>query len=71
VTVGTQVREALANAKSVQVNFETFALQTKDEVAKERYKEAAAKIQDRIKGLESRMEKIEEEEPSFKMNSEI
>jgi len=71
VTVGTQVREALANAKSVQANFETFALQTKDEVAKEKYEDAAVQIQDTIKGLESRMEKIEEEEPSFKMNSEI
>jgi hypothetical protein len=71
VTVGTQVRQALANAKSVQANFETFALQTQDEVAKERYTKAAAQIQDVIEGLEIRMEQIEQEEPSFKMDSEV
>lgn len=70
MTVGTQVRQALANAKSVQANFETFALQTKDEVAKERYFQAAEQIQDVIEGLEKRMAKIEEEEPSFKMDKE-
>ncbi|MFC0559801.1 DUF1657 domain-containing protein [Halalkalibacter alkalisediminis] len=71
MTVGTQVRQALANAKSVQANFETFALQTKDEVAKERYSQAAAQIQEIIEGLETRMEKMEEEEPSFKMDNEV
>jgi hypothetical protein len=71
VTVGTQVRQALANAKSVQANFETFALQTQDDVAKERYAKAAAQIQDVIEGLEIRMEQIEQEEPSFKMDSEV
>jgi hypothetical protein len=71
VTVGTQVRQALANAKSVQANFETFALQTQDDVAKERYTKAAAQIQDVIEGLEIRMEQIEQEEPSFKIDSEV
>lgn len=70
MTVGTQVRETLANAKSVQANFETFALQTKDEVAKEKYSAAAEQIQEIINGLETRMEQIELEEPSFKLNSE-
>lgn len=68
MTVGTQVREALANAKSVQANFETFALQTQDEEAKERYAKAATQMQDIIEGLENRMEKLEQEEPSFKQN---
>jgi predicted RecB family endonuclease len=70
VTVGTQVRQALATAKSVHANFETFALQTKDVMAKERYAKAAAEIQDIIEGLETRMDQIEQEEPSFKMDSE-
>jgi predicted RecB family endonuclease len=71
VTVGTQVRQALANAKSVQANLETFALQTKDEMAKEKYAKAATQIQEVIDGLETRMEQIEQEEPSFKMDSEV
>jgi hypothetical protein len=70
LTVGTQVRQALANAQSVQANFETFALRTKDEVAKERYTQAANRIQEIIDGLQTRLEEIEQEEPSFKMDSE-
>ncbi|WP_227935421.1 DUF1657 domain-containing protein [Alkalihalobacillus deserti] len=68
MTVGTQVRQALANARSVQANFETFALQTKDEEASERYNKAAAQIQEIIEGLEIRMGEIEQEEPSFKID---
>ncbi|MFC0472962.1 DUF1657 domain-containing protein [Halalkalibacter kiskunsagensis] len=71
MTVGTQVRQALANAKSVQANFETFALQTQDEVAKAKYDKAVAQIQDVIEGLELRMEQIEQEEPSFKMDCDV
>ncbi|MCL7745839.1 DUF1657 domain-containing protein [Halalkalibacter alkaliphilus] len=71
MTVGTQVRQALANAKSVQANLETFALQTKDETAKEKYAKAATQIQEVIDGLETRMEQIEQEEPSFKMDSKV
>ncbi|WP_332697356.1 DUF1657 domain-containing protein [Halalkalibacter lacteus] len=71
MTVGTQVRQALANAKSVQANFETFALQTQDEVAKEKYAKAATQIQEIIDGLETRMDMIEQEEPSFKMDSDF
>lgn len=71
LTVRTQVMQALANAKSVQANFETFSLQTQDEVAKESYAKAAAQIQTIIEGLETRMEKIEQEEPSFRTDPKV
>ncbi|WP_100407804.1 DUF1657 domain-containing protein [Bacillus solitudinis] len=70
MTVGTQVRQALTNAKNVQANFETIALQTKGEGAKEKYAKAAGQFQDIIEGLETRMEKLELEEPSYKMETD-
>ncbi|WP_088102926.1 DUF1657 domain-containing protein [Halalkalibacter urbisdiaboli] len=66
MTVATQVMQALANAKSVQANFETFSEQTKDEVAKQKYAQAALEMQPLIEGLEKRMEQIEMEEPQFR-----
>ncbi|MGO4887616.1 DUF1657 domain-containing protein [Anaerobacillus sp. MEB173] len=66
MTVGTQVKQALANAKSVQANLETFALQTQDEAAKKKYEDAAEQIQAVIDGLESRVQQIEQEEPEFR-----
>jgi soluble cytochrome b562 len=55
MTVGSQVKTAMANLRSAQASFETFALQTKDEVAKQ-IEEA----------LEPRVQQIQEEEPEFK-----
>lgn len=67
MTVETKVQQALATAKGVQANFETFSLQTKDEVAKEKYANAAKQLQTMVEGLEKRMEQIEQEEPRFRM----
>lgn len=65
MTVGTKVLQALATAKSVQANFETFSLQTQDEEAKQMYASAALQIQTVIDGLENRMDKIRQEEPQY------
>ncbi|GAE29785.1 DUF1657 domain-containing protein [Halalkalibacter hemicellulosilyticus] len=65
MTVQRQIQEALANAKSVQANFEVFAQQTKDEVAKEKYDQAAQDLQNVISSLEERMKKIKKEETTF------
>ncbi|MFD1040362.1 DUF1657 domain-containing protein [Virgibacillus byunsanensis] len=65
MTVGTQVQQALADARSVQANFETFSLKTQDETAKQMYGNAAKQLQEIVEGLEKRMEEIEQEEPQF------
>ncbi|MEC5423889.1 DUF1657 domain-containing protein [Virgibacillus sp. C22-A2] len=65
MTVGTQVQQALANARSAQANFETFSLKTQDEFAKEMYGHAAEELQPIIDGLEKRLAEIEQEEPQF------
>ncbi|WP_209124877.1 DUF1657 domain-containing protein [Alkalihalobacillus sp. BA299] len=66
MTVNSQVKQALATAKSVQANFETFALQTKDETARRKYDHAAQQIQSLISELEMRVAEIEQEEPEFR-----
>ncbi|WP_199621520.1 DUF1657 domain-containing protein [Paenibacillus alkalitolerans] len=66
MTVGTQVKQALANAKSVQASLEVFALQTQDEKAKQVYANAAEQMKTLIEGLESRVKQIELEEPQYK-----
>ena len=65
MTVGKQVQQALATAKGVQASFETFSLQTKDEVAKQMYAEAAQQLKAVVEGLEKRMEEIQQEEPEY------
>jgi hypothetical protein len=66
LTVYTQVIQALADAKSVQANMETFAIQTQDETAKQSYNKAAEQLQGLIDGLEERVLQLEEEEPQNK-----
>ncbi|UCZ52597.1 DUF1657 domain-containing protein [Bacillus shivajii] len=66
MTVETQLKEALANAKSLQANFETFSLQTKDEKAKEKYAQAAEQMQTLVTGLETRVNKVEQKEPEYR-----
>jgi hypothetical protein len=49
LTVASQVKQTLAGLKSAQSSFETFALQTQNEQAKQLYQSAAAQTQDDFK----------------------
>ncbi|HHW38542.1 MAG TPA: DUF1657 domain-containing protein [Bacillales bacterium] len=65
MTVGTQVKQALASLKSAQADFETFALETQDKAAKQLYGNCATTAKGMIQQLEQRVEQIEQEEPEF------
>lgn len=65
MTVGTQVKQALASLKSAQADFESFALQTQDQAAKQLYANCATTSKVMIQQLEKRVEQIEQEEPEF------
>jgi hypothetical protein len=65
MTVGTQVKQALAGLKSVQASFETFALQTENKNAKELYQQAAQQTQSVLDSLEPRLQEITSEEPQY------
>lgn len=65
MTVGTQVKQALAGLKSVQASFETFALQTENKNAKQLYQQAAEQTQSVLDSLEPRLQEIISEEPQY------
>ena len=66
MTVGTQVRQAIAGLKSVQASFEQFALETENKQAKQMYQNAAEQTQQVLQSVEPRIAEIEQEEPQYK-----
>lgn len=66
MTVGTQVKQALAGLKSVQASFEQFALETENQQAKKVYESAAQQATTIIQSIEPRVQEIEQEEPQYK-----
>lgn len=66
MTVGTQVKEAIAGLRSVQASFEQFALQTENEQAKQMYSQAAQQTEAILQNVQQRMSDIEQEEPQYK-----
>lgn len=65
MTVGTQVKTAIASLKSAQVNFESFALATDNQNAKQLYQQAAQQTQQVLQSLEPRLQEILAEEPQY------
>lgn len=66
MTVSAQVKQTLAGLKGAQANFETFALQTEDNQAKQLYAQFAQQTQSIINQLEPRVQQLEREEPQYK-----
>ncbi|WML44781.1 DUF1657 domain-containing protein [Neobacillus sp. PS3-40] len=65
MTVGTQVKQALAGLKSAQASFETFALATDNQNAKQLYQQAAQQTQTVLDTIEPRLKEIQAEEPQY------
>ncbi|WP_042145157.1 DUF1657 domain-containing protein [Paucisalibacillus sp. EB02] len=66
MTVGSQIKQAVAGLKSVQASFEQFALQTENKQAKQMYEQAAQQTQNILDSVETRVQQIEQEEPQYK-----
>lgn len=66
MTVSSQVKQTLASLKGAQANFESFALQTQNQQAKQMYQSAASQTQQIVQSLEQRVDDIEKEEPQYK-----
>jgi len=66
VTVGSQVKQAVASLKSVQASFEQFALETENEQAKQLYTDAAEQTMNILQSIEPRVQEIEQEESQYK-----
>ncbi|WP_280145941.1 DUF1657 domain-containing protein [Bacillus amyloliquefaciens] len=66
MTVINDVKTALAGLKSAQASFETFALGTDNQQAKQLYQDAAKQTQSIVDSIEPRVQQIEQEEPQYK-----
>lgn len=66
MTVGSQVKQAIAGLKSVQASFEQFALETENKQAKQMYTNAAEQTTAILNSVEPRVTQIEQEEPQYK-----
>ncbi|MFB7642634.1 DUF1657 domain-containing protein [Peribacillus butanolivorans] len=66
MTVISDVKTTLAGLKSAQANFETFALSTDNEQAKQLYQQAALQTQSIVDSVSPRIDQIEQEEPQYK-----
>ncbi|MBM6619534.1 DUF1657 domain-containing protein [Bacillus suaedaesalsae] len=66
MTVGAQVKQTIAGLKSAQASFETFALATENQSAKQLYEDAAKQTQSIIDSVMPRLQEIEQEEPQYK-----
>ncbi len=65
MTVGTQVKQTIAGLKSAQASFETFALATDNQSAKQIYQTAAQQTQSIIDSIVPRLQEIQQEEPQY------
>ncbi|PWU67230.1 MULTISPECIES: DUF1657 domain-containing protein [Gracilibacillus] len=66
MTVINDVKTTLAGLKTAQASFETFALSTDNQQAKQLYEQSAQDTQSIINNLESRVHEMEQEEPQYK-----
>ncbi|NCG69344.1 DUF1657 domain-containing protein [Bacillus coagulans] len=66
MTIISQVKQTLAGLKSAQASFETFALGTDNQQAKQLYQDAAKQTQQIVDSLSARVQQIEQEEPQYK-----
>ena len=66
MTVINDVKTVLAGIKSAQASFETFALSTDNEQAKQLYQDAAKQTQSVVDIISPRVQQIEQEEPQYK-----
>lgn len=68
MTVGSKVKQTLANLKGTQGTLRIYSTQEENEDARCAYKGALSVTNEVIKDLESRIETLEFEEPQYKGN---
>ncbi|WP_017728124.1 DUF1657 domain-containing protein [Halalkalibacterium ligniniphilum] len=66
MTVISNMKQTLAGLKSAQASFETFALETENQQAKQMYKQLAQQTESIVNTLTPRVNEVEQEEPQYK-----
>ena len=68
MTVGTKVHQALASLHSLEGQFETFALDTDNQQAKQLYNQCHRQLQQISRQLADRVHQMEQEEPTYQIS---
>lgn len=68
MTVGTKVHQALASLRSLEGQFETFALDTDDQQSKQMYNQCRQQLAQITSQLANRVNYMEQEEPTYKIS---
>lgn len=71
MTVGTKVHQTLASCESALANFQTFALDTQNQQAKQLYSQLANTMEQQVvKPLRSRINQMEQQEPQYNVRQQ-
>lgn len=65
MTVGQKVKTAISSLKSAQASFESFALETQNQTAKQMWTSAANQTKQIVDMVNSRVQELEQEEPQY------
>ncbi|GMB08957.1 uncharacterized protein DUF1657 [Thermolongibacillus altinsuensis] len=66
MTIGSQVKQSLANLKSIHATLQSLALKSVDEQAQRTFHEAMLTTEEVIDHLKQRVSQLEREEPQYK-----
>lgn len=69
MTAGMKVQQALGMLKMASGNFQTFALETQDQAAKQMYTSMSKQLDQMVSELSQRVQFMEGQEPQYKMEN--
>ena len=70
MTAGDKVHQALASLRSLEGQFESFALDTKDQQAQQMYNQCRQTLNQMVQQLSSRVNYMEQQEPTYKIGGQ-
>lgn len=69
MTAGMKAQQALGMLKMASGNFQTFALETQDQAAKQMYTNFSKQLDQMVTELSNRVQFMENQEPQYKMEN--
>jgi len=66
MTIGTQMKQAIAGIQSAAATMKTFSLETEDQQAKNDFTQIAEQLDCALEVLKGRQKYIQEQEPQYK-----
>ncbi|KUK10075.1 MAG: hypothetical protein XD50_1662 [Clostridia bacterium 41_269] len=71
MTVGTKLHQALSSLEGLKADMDSFAFETEDKSAKADFMRFSQQLESVKKGLEQRINAIEQMEPQYKVRQQI